>query len=229
MSDDLVPLPPQIQGIPSPRDVGTMLVANLAVRVHNAREARGGVTQPEDVNALVRSLGGAKEMLEDYARAFTTAAQEAGHYLREEHLSAVGEQDGVPQSGLKVPDLDGTDIVFTLDQPNSHTVDQDQVIAVAINRRLELHRDTEPIQADDEPSYLYLERYEQWMFIVMRLAVADVLGVGTYTMQVSKARAFAAQLAGEGRDAAAAVVRGAINTTTRYRGVKVERRERKKP
>jgi len=228
MADELVPLPPQMQEMPSPRDVGTMLVANLAVRVHHARQARGDVTQPEDVNALVRSLGGTKEMLEEYARSFSTAAGEADAYLREELLAAVGEQDGVPRSGLKVPDLDGTDIVFTLDQPNTHKIDVDQVVSALIMDTLDVTRDTEPDSLPGEDYDHYRERYEAWMFDVMRTVIRRVFDAGSFTAQVSKVQAAATQLAGRGRDDLAAVVRGAVTTTSHYRGVKVARRERKK-
>jgi len=227
VTDDLVPLPPQIQGIPSPRDVSTMLISNLAVRVHYARTARGDVTQPEDVNALVRALGGAKEMLDEYSRAFATAAREAVHYLEEELLFAVGEQDGVPLSGLKVPDLDGTDLVFTLMKPKTHTVDEPQVIDVAVVDALAAARDTEPAQEPDESNAAYLDRYERWMAGVVHMAVNTVIGLGSYSMQVSKVRAYAVELAGRGADTLASVVRGSITTKDKYTGTKFERKERK--
>lgn len=228
MSDDLVPLPPQIQGIPSPRDVGTMLVANLAVRVHHARQARGTTRQPEDVYALVRSLGGAKEMLEDYARSFTTAATEAKHWIDEELIEAVGEHDGIPRSGLKVPDTDGTDLHLTLNTPNSHTIDQPAVIAAIIGNTLAATRDTEPDNLPGEDYDAYRDRYEAWMVHVIERVVDQVLAVGSYSMQVSKVNAYAVALAGEGEDHLAGVVRGSVTTTSNYRGIKVERKERKK-
>lgn len=228
MSDELVPLPPQIQGMPSPRDVGTMLIANLAVRVHHARTARGDVHQPEDVYPLVRSLAGAKEMLEDYARAFTTAAAEAKYNLDDELVAAVGEQAGIPTSGLTVPDVDGTDIHLTLATPNSHDIGMDAVLNVVVADVLARARDSEPDNLPGEDFYAYRDRYETWMAGVMRMAIDQVIELGSYSMQVSKVRAYETALAGDAADDLAGVVRGSITKTSHYRGIKLERKERKK-
>lgn len=229
MSDDLVPVPDVVRALPAPRVVSEALKAELYARVAAERNRRGDVHQPEDVSPLVRALAGAKELLEEYARAFTRAATIAKDELDTELFEAVGQQAGIPNSGLTVPDLDGTDILFSLLKPNKHDIDTDQVITVVINNLIEITRDTEPEWDEDvEEAPTYRARYEAWMAGVMRLAVEHVIELGTYAMQVSKVRAFATDLAGTGCDAEAAVVRGSITTTARYGGIKVDRKERKK-
>jgi len=226
--NDIVPVPDAVRALPSPRDISTALQAELVARVERERAVRGDVHQPEDVYALVRSVAAARELLQDYARAFSSAAALAGTVLEEEHLAAVGEQDGVPLAGLTVPDLDGTDIRFGLSTSNTHTIDTNQVIMTVINTLIQVTRDTEPSWPDDEDFDTYRDRYETWMAHVMRRVVGQVMELGSYTMQVSKVRALAAELAGGGFDAESAVVRGAISTSKNYRGVTVERKERKK-
>lgn len=228
MSDELSLVPEQVERLPSPRDVGTMLIAALASRVERLRQARGAITQPEDVNRLVRALGATKEMLEDYARAFTTAVGMTNEYLTEELITAVGEQDGIPTSGLKVPDLDGTDLVFSLMNGNTHTIDTAQVIDALITDVIDTTRGTEPAQYDTESDVAYLARYEAWIHAVIRAAVTRVLETGSYSMQVSKVRAAAIELAAHGQDNLAAVVRGSVKSKSQHRGVKFERKERRK-
>jgi len=129
-----------------------------------------------------------------------------------------------------VPDANGTDIRFTVEKGNIHAIDTDQVISVVIANLIEITRDTEPEWDEDvEDAAGYRARYETWMAGVMRLAVDQVLALGSYAMQVSKVRAFAADLGATGVDAESAVVTGSITTTSRYKGVKMERKERRKP
>lgn len=229
MTDELMPVPDAVRALPSPRDISAALMAELQGRVERERLARGDVHQPEDVYPLVRSLAGARDLLQDYARVFSSAAGLAGTMLEEEHLTAVGENDGVPLAGLKVPDLDGTDIQFTLSKPNSHDIDQRTVIAAVVARTVALMAGGEPVQETDESDTDYATRYWRWFAHVIERAIDWVLELGSYTMQVSKVRAFAAALAGDGEDGMSAVVTSAVKTTPQYRGVKVERKQRRKP
>lgn len=213
--------------MPAPSDVAQALRDALYQRVAAERANRGEVHQPEDVSPLVRSLAGAQELLNDYARAFTRAATIAKDELDEELFTAVGNQDGIPMSGLKVPDLDGTDILFSLIKPNTHGIDERTVVAAVIGHTIATRRGSEPSQNDDETNHEYDQRYEGWMADVIEQAVDQVLDLGSYALQVSKVKAYAVALAGQGEDNLAGVVRGSINTTATYRGIKVERKERK--
>lgn len=227
MTDDLVPFA-EPSRLPAPATLKETLRRELNEQVTAERAVRGEVHQPEDVYALVRKLAGAADAFSEYANAFSSAAAAAKRELDSELIAAVGENDGVPLGGLVVPDLNGTDIRFNLDKGNVHDIDADQVISIVITNLIAISRDTEPEWDEDlDDAQAYRDRYELWMAGVMRVAIDRVLTLGTYAMQVSKVRAFEADLAGTGADQEAAVVRGAVATTAKYRGVKVERKQRK--
>jgi len=229
MTDELVPFA-EPSRLPAPADLKETLRRELSEHVTAERAARGDVHQPEDTWALVRKLGGAFDAFSEYANAFSSAAAMARRELDAELFAAVGDSDGVPLAGMSVPDANGTDIRFTVEKGNIHAIDTDQVISVVIANLIEITRDTEPEWDEDvEDAAGYRARYETWMAGVMRLAVDQVLALGSYAMQVSKVRAFAADLGATGVDAESAVVTGSITTTSRYKGVKMERKERRKP
>jgi hypothetical protein len=226
VADELVPFA-EPSRLPAPADLKETLRRELSEHVTRERADRGDIHQPEDVWALVRKLAGAKDAFEEYAQAFSAAASMAGRELKEELIAAVGENDGIPLSGMSVPDTDGTDIAFSLAKGNTHGIDADQVISAVISNLIMISRDTEPEEQPGDDYYEYRDRYETWMAGVMRLAVDHVLALGSYAMQVSKVRAFAADLAATERDGESAVVRGSISTTPTYKGVKLERKRRK--
>lgn len=226
MTDQLVPLPDAVRALPAPDMIGDALKRELSTRVTAERSARGDVHQPEDTFALVRALDRAHGLLTEYAHQFSQAAALARKELDNELYAAVGDSDGVPNGPLVVPDGD-RNIRLAPDHGNSHDIDTGQVTAVAVARALAITRDTEPVQRDDESDADYFDRYEVWLTGVIMTALRLVHSLGGFTMQVSKVRAFAAELAAQELDSLSAVVTGAIGTKRRYRGVKHERKERK--
>lgn len=225
-TDELVPFADPVR-LPAPAELKETLRVELSRHVSDERESRGEVHQPEDVSPLVRALAAAKDAFAEYANAFSSAASLAKRELDEELVQAVGEDDGVPRGNLTVPDLNGTDIRFGLNFTNSHDIDQATVLAAVVGNTIAATRDTEPIQEVDEPDHVYLSRYDDWLMHVVERAVDTVLALGSYSMQVSKVKAYSATLASQGLDPLAGVVRGAIKTTRAYGGVKVERKTRK--
>jgi hypothetical protein len=226
VTDDLVPFADPIR-LPAPADLKDTLRLELSRHVTAERAARGDVTQPEDVSPLVRALARAKDAFGEYANAFSSAAALAKKELDEELTQAVGEKDGVPMGNLTVPDLDGTDIRFGLNFTNSHAINEQTVLAAIVGNLIDDMIGNEPVQDDGETDDDYDSRYWRWFQHVVERAITDVLAVGSYSMQVSKVKAFSATLAGQGKDTLAAVVRGAINTTRAYGGIKMERKTRK--
>lgn len=226
MSDNELILPAQVSALPTPREVGQALKLALEERVVAARLARGDVHAPEDVNPLSRALLGTAEILADYGRAFNSAAAFAKRELGEELLNAVGEQDGIPLGNHTVPDVAG-DIKLTRDNVNVHDIDLDPLIAAAAFDALTESSGTEPVQRADQGDSDYTIEYENWMAGVMTQAVYRLLTMGTFTAQVSKVRAYSADLARRGYDSVASTVSGAVRTTAEFRGVKVERKKEK--
>lgn len=226
MTDDLVPLPQEVRALPAPSVIGDALKRELSARVSAERAARGDVHIEEDVYPLVRALSSAHDLLGEYASQFAAAARVARAELDNELMVAAGEQDGVPQAALTVPD-GSVNVRLAPAFGNTHNIDTDQVIDTVIALALDLSRGTEPEQGPEEEDPVYLARYEQWMAGVIRLAVNRVLELGSYSMQVSKVQTFSEQLAATGTDDLSAVVRGSVRTTRTYQGVKYERKRRK--
>jgi len=212
--------------LPAPDVIGDALKRELSSRVAAERDARGDVRQPEDVYALTRALDRAHGLLTEYAHQFSQAAAYARKELDNELFAAVGDNDGIPAGPLVVPDGD-RNIRLAPDHANSHHIDTAQVTAVAVTRALAITRNTEPEQEPNESDGDYADRYDTWLVGVIMTALRLVHSLGGFTMQVSKVRAFAQELAAQELDDLAAVVTSAIKTTRRYRGTKHERKERR--
>lgn len=223
---ELVPLPDAVRALPAPSQIGDALKQELSSRVGAERIMRGDVHQPEDVYALVRPLAAAYELLTEYAHQFTSAARVARAELETELTFAVGEQDGIPQGKLTVPDGD-VEVRLAPDHGNTHTIDLLPVLSAVIADILGQSRDTEPEQEPGETDRDYLERYERWMAAVIHAVIEGVFALGTFSPQVSKVQAYAVDLASRQDDQLSAVVRSSVQTTRRYKGVKYERKERK--
>lgn len=235
MGAELEPLPPAVQALPSPRDFGRLLRERLESEIKRVRDERGDVQAPEDAFALVRSLQAFREVMEEYAHAMTSAARVAVQEAEEELLSAVGDQDGVPNSGLTVPDIDGTEIKMSLLNPRTHHIDQaivlDVLTADALGR-LDVVQGTIDyvanliINPEQQPEIT--ENLETFLAGAIRNTIDEALALGTYSQQVTKVKAFGKALAGRGEDKLAGVISQSMKVTTRYAGVKLAREEGKK-
>jgi hypothetical protein len=199
--------------LPAPHDLVGMLRAKLEELITAAREGRGEVLTPEDTYEIHRGLVAVIEGLEDYARAFTTIAKEAKGYVEDELIEAVGESDGIPLVGLRVPDVDGTTVVISLDTANEYVFDHAALrSAVAYSVLMTSPADR---QASDE---LLINS------MVDAMALLETLG--QFKPQVTKVRAFTNELARlEGGPAIASTVTSTIRKNPTFRGVKI-RRER---
>lgn len=205
--------------MPAPRTVVAVLRENLHRLVLDARAARGEVRMPEDTYDLIRSLMGVREGAADYAHAFTTIRREIDGFIQDDLELAVGEQDGVPNSGMKVPDVDGTDIAVSLDTRNEYQFDTNALAAAVTFHTLEQHAalfaDGGSV-SDDGAAELLMAALEQ------------VISLGRFQPQVTKVRAFADDVARiPGGASIAATVRGSVSKTPQFRGIKVERKQPK--
>lgn len=231
---ELVPLPPTVASLPSPREFGRLLREWMESEILRVRAERGEVNTPEDTFELVRSLQRLRELLQEYAHTMTSVANIAAQEVQEELLNAVGEQDGVPLSGLTVPDLDGTEIKMSINAPRTHHIDQATVLDVLVADALDsldvINATVEHAVAmalDPETAADSREQLETILAGALRVAIDRALELGTYSQQVTKVKAFAKRLAGAGQDKLAGVVTASIKTTTEYSGIKVARTETK--
>lgn len=229
-------LPDSVRALPAPPEFAKLLRDWLEKQIIDARQARGDVTSSEDVFDLVRSLQKTREVLGDYARSLTTTANIAGQEIEEELKNAVGEQEGIPNSGLTVPDLDGTDIKISLDMPGTHTIDKDEVLpAVAAEVLYQFDAVTGvanlgvavALAPDEHEQAVAKANLEAFLADMLVHGMNASHALGSFGLQVSKVKAFAKTLAGRGEDALASVVSKAIRTTKDFRSIKVTRAERK--
>lgn len=228
---ELVPLPDEVR-LPSPRDFSRLLRERLEAEILRVRTERGPVSTPEDTHALVRSLQAARETFSDYARGLTGAAKIAEQEIEEELLAAVGDQDGVPNGAMSVTDHDGTTIRLSPKTSNEYDIDQNALFAAlaeVIMMTTEIATDLENAcldaalaDAEDRP-----QATAERNAVIARaliLAMTELPSVGTFTPQVTKTKALAAELGRLGDDQLAATVTQAIRKTTRTEGVKIERK-----
>lgn len=198
------------------------------------REARGKVVAQEDVYDAVRWAQGIAESFHEYGRAFASAAVLVGQYAEEELTEAVGEQAGIPTKNLTVPDVDGTDIRLTKTTTNVHHIDQNsvlQALAVSLVQGDELAGEMSVILSDlydrtewtdkatEEATYAAAEAK---LVEILLGAFESLIGLGSFSLQVTKVEAFAKELA-RSDTTMASTVTGAMGKTTKYTGVKMTR------
>jgi hypothetical protein len=203
-----------------------MLKAWLESEIQRVREERGPVAAPEDTFALVRSLQSFWEVMAEYSRVISGVVKVAKQEQEEELKTAVGDQDGVPNGSLTVPDTDGTAIKLTLSAPNVHTIDVEPLRAALAWEILATTDVTEQVmetamaavmELDDRAKAL--EDLESTMMRAITLALARQEELGKFEPQVSKVRALAKTLASAGFDNVAATVTRSITTKKDYKGI----------
>lgn len=211
-------LAPYEDNLPAPHDLVGMLRAKLEEVVENARRGRGDVATPEDTFAIQRGLAQVHEGLTDYARAFSKIAKEALGYVQDELELAVGEQDGIPVSGLKVPDLDGTTVAISLDTTNEYTFDHDALRSavayfVIVTRR-----------GEGAPRGVKSDEVDSWVADLLIQAMELLETLGQFRPQVTKVRTFTADLSrAPGGDIIASTVTSTTRKNPQFKGVKVKR------
>jgi hypothetical protein len=205
--------------MPAPHDLVGILRENLHALVMELREERGEVHAPEDVFVPVRRLGALAEGLQDYGRAFTKVAGEVRGFIQDELIEAVGEQDGVPNSGLRVPDVDGTDLRIELDTRNEYDIDTAMVIQGAALYTL-----------SEYPGRSALAN-AGLMQDALGLAIAameTLVECGRFQPQITKVRAMATEIARTDPKVASTIT-DMLKRAKRseFRGVKVKREQPK--
>lgn len=201
--------------MPAPRAVVTVLRENLYQLVLSNRTERGEVRMPEDTYDLVRSLTTVREGAAGYEHAFATIRREVDGYIQDDLELAVGEQDGVPNSGMKVPDVDGTDIAITVDTQNNYGFDTTALVQALVFEALSM---ADEIESTDLP-----RTYVAWLLDV---ALNRLIGLGQFRPQITKVRAFADDLSRrEGGPAIASTVMSTVTKTPKFKGIKVERKQ----
>lgn len=206
------------RSLPTPRDLAGILRANLEEVVTDARKNRGEVLTPEDTYEIQRGLAKVIEGLTDYANVFRKIAKEAAGYVEDELIDAVGEQDGIPTSGLKVPDRDGTTVCIELDKANVYGFDTTALFNAVAYHALA------SIAADDGAE----GALDGLLVQAMLTAMTQLVELGKFEPQIRKVEAFTAELSRfPGGDTIASTVTGTIRKKPVFKGVKVRREQPK--
>jgi hypothetical protein len=231
---ELVPFPAEVR-LPSAREFSRMLREHLEAEIVRVRAERGEVGAPEDTHALIRSLQGFDELASEYARGWTGAGKIARQEIAEELLTGVGEQDGIANGPMNVTDHDGTTIRVAQQTANEYDIDVNALmpaLAEVIMATTDIATDLESaclsaVLADDEDRPLACAERNAVIARALILAMTELPRVGTFTPQVTKAKALAAELGRLGDDKLASTVTQAIRKRVVPKGVKIERKEPK--
>jgi hypothetical protein len=203
--------------LPAPHDLVGMLRARLEEVIANARRGRGEVLTPEDTFEMQLGLAGVIEGLTDYARAFQKIAKEAKGYVEDELIEAVGEQDGIPMAGLKVPDPDGTTVAISRETVNEYTFDNDALFTAVAHFVLAGRAGDGPMHQD-----------AVWLIPLITSAMTQLVALGKFEPQISKVKAFTAELSRlEGGPPIASTVTSTTRKKPIYTGVRIKREQPK--
>lgn len=212
MNDQWSQVPALVDGLREPTELKRALRERVQLAYSTLARERGEVHVPEDTFDMQRRLGGAHDLFKGYQAAFAEVVKLLKQLMEEELLEAVGEQDGIPNQGLTVPDTEG-DIRLSRDEPKVYEIDLDQLMAVlvsALQNEASKRGEVENLGLVD------------W---TVHATAMTMLSWGKFEPQVSKVRAYAATLARNGDDRASSIVSGAITEKNPYKGVKFERRK----
>lgn len=212
MSTEWSQVPALVEGLREPVTLKRELLQRIQEAYAELSRERGAVHVPEDTFALQRLLGIERDRFTQYAAVFGAVVKLLKQLMEEELVEAVGEQDGIPNQGLTVPDGEG-DIRLSLDNPRVYSIDLDQIRAVIIDQACYYGSD----------SANRLDLIESGA----NAAMDALLALGKFELQVSKVKAYAATLARSGRDKESSIVTGAITETHPYKGIKFERKDPK--
>lgn len=229
-SYQLEPVPTVLSGMPEPGQFKDTLLLAINTGYAELVAARGEVVSREDTFDVQRRLANSLEKCAAFGAAFGAATKLIKQYVEEELVLAVGEQDGIPVGPLKVPDAQG-DVTIGLDQKHTYAIDVETLFAAVAatistpsteNAGLDLAAEVTAMVEGDHA------RGPEDLPDVLAQAMIDaqrkLTGCGKFEPQVTKVRAYAAEIARQGSDPLAAVVSGAINKTTEHKGVKITRK-----
>jgi hypothetical protein len=211
--------------MPAPHDLVGILRERLDALVVQLREDRGEVHVPEDVFVPIRRLGALAEGMADYGRAFTKVAGEVRGYVQDELEEAVGEQDGIPNSGMRVPDVDGTDLLVELDKRNEYTIDseivQSGVLALVMTTNPAAQKLVELAAPEEEDGAELLAE-------LLADAMTTLVSCGQFKPQITKCRQMATEIARTDPKVASTITTMLDKAKrTDFRGVKIKREQPK--
>jgi hypothetical protein len=212
-----------VDGLPDPLDLQRVVKDRVQQAYAELHAARGEVLKPEDTYDLHRRLQATAEQMDGYARGFTAVGKVIRQLQEEELVEAVGEQDGIPLSGLTIPTAGG-DIVVKPAFKRENEISADDVQTAIVNGVVEAWM--EPIE---HAAVHDTETLEENLRELVAQALTVLVGTGKYEPQVTKLKATAQEWARSGHDQLAAKLMAAHTVRQKYLDkVDVTRKEPKK-
>lgn len=232
-------------GLPDPVEFTRQFKAGIERAFSVARAELGENPTEEQTFALHRTMAKGFELAKGYKGGFEAGRKLFSELQAELLTDAVGEQDGVPNKGLLVPDAEG-DITLKVGSSNVHTIDVEGLKAAVAAHVIGHDVIDGPAtrQLDGSPTP---DHYASMSFTtaVRRIvegdgpedpeSLGDVLAealmqamdvyatLGAFTPQVSKVREFAAEVARRGDDPLSGAVLATIETKRKLDGVTMTR------
>lgn len=199
-----------LRDLPDP----TELKRTVKLRVQEAYAAcyaaRGEVLRQEDTYELQRQLQAVAEAFSAFAAGFTEVVKVVRQLQQEELVEAVGEQDGIPISGVTIPTAGG-DIVVKPAFKRENAIDAGSVQAAIVKGVSEAWdgpiRDT----VRQWPEKVTMDLQE-----MLAQALTALVGTGKWEPQITKLKATAEEWARAGRDDMAADLLRAHKVTQTY-------------
>ena len=212
-----------IDRFPDPQDLKRVVKERIEEAYAAAVAERGEVRQAEDTYQVQRRLQATYEQLDAYKRGFGDAGKVIRKMQEEQLLDAVGEQDGIPLSGLTIPTADG-DIRVTPEFKRDNIIDPEQVRSV-IAAQAARNVNALIVAEHGDPEAHIGGMDETELAAVIDEAFGALIGCGKFEPQVTRVKATAAEFARAGDDKMAAALAEAIKVKQTYQDrVKVDRK-----
>jgi hypothetical protein len=224
-------------GLPAPQEFQRVFKLGIE-RAYNAERAKLGDGDHVDVAEsldLHRTLAKGFELAKGYKAAFEAGRKLFDELQAELLADGVGEQDGVPNQDLLIPDPEG-DITLKVGSSNVHTIELESLkaaVAAHVIGRDEPDREgtvltgslatfiRDLVNGDtaEDP-----ERLEGILAESLMQAMDVLMECGSFEAQVSKVRAFGVQVQRDGNDPLGAQVLATITTRRKLDGVTMSRK-----
>lgn len=211
-----------VDGLPDPQALKRVVKERIQEAYADLHKARGAVLQPEDTYDLHRRLQATREQMSGYERGFKEVGALIGQLQAEELVEAVGEQDGIPLSGLTIPTAGG-DIVVSPSFKRVNDIAPQQVQDAIVNGVTDSW-----IEAIEHAAVHDSETLEENLREMLAQALTALVGTGKWEPQVSKLKATAAEWSRSGHDDMAGRLMAAHQVRQKYQEkVEVTRKEPK--
>lgn len=199
-----------VDDLPDPQALKRVVKERIQQAYADLYADRGEVLKQEDTYDLHRRLQATAEQMDSYARGFTEVGKLIRQLQQEELVEAVGEQDGIPLSGLTIPTAGG-DIVVKPAFKRENDIDAHKVETAIVNGVTEAW-----MERVEEAAYDSTDSLEEALRELLAQAITALIGTGKFEPQVSKLKATAAEWARIGRDDMAAELMRALNVRQKY-------------